>query len=820
MKSQPMDGNARLNVANCLSILHSRRFEVTSGVKDLRSSVEFLQQELSGAPDPGERTRLSVTSTLGSLYHQLFEGTGSIEHLDNAILSLRKVLASVIHDPSQSAPIYSNLGRCFVERFERTGDSENIEQAVAFAKAALDVTPKNDLTRLSHLINLGVALRRKFEFTRSMEDLAGAVESLKLAAQDVPPDQHGRVFILSKLGDFLFYQYKYTGATDTVASAIRATAEAKSLTPLDHPDYSKRVEALEQMQQQSDDAEGDEAMTMQSVADTGFSQANESARSSESLGVPLDQDAESKGSIPHDENITNTGPWLEEFDFAPEKVMSTGSDTTPASGQDISTPSSAALYTTRYTTPLERLGARESPLRGCSPPPPSSSGSSTCITEDFETLPTVEELAFPSHSGTEEESEIELMRFSQPEKWLSGLKSLMKDVTDNSSLNRSLHPMSEMFEIHMQGNLVLRTPFNYDVDAPKEHAQLEALMQGVSENLERMQAAKYCTDSINFLLLHPSRPCVARLVSARIDEIQSLFSKILEAQWANDAELASLCLGFLSSLENSLGDAIRTGIEISSIRSSPAPVSNHKAHIGIILARITIQILDVTIASFSGVHIEPLLVEQDRETSHIPIAPGLHLRQKDLRCLSKYLEKPVWVVEIHINTEFMTAPESLYLSTTIQDFASIWGPVWPVCDRDAGVVWYNVGLGSIVRWQRADDEPETAEDEVFCHWARHCDLVRDEDCAIPQNGQRLLIGGMRHNRKCGNEYRYFNSRKRLGNSTKQLGTESRSLCLDSITGSAVLGGGALGPSVGGALAHKMQGKLIVRRWRVPSPATM
>lgn len=803
MESQPVESVTRLHIANYIAILYGRRFEEGGKLKDLEYPIEFLQQQLNSAPESWRGARLSAMNTLGSLYGKRYEHTGSSKYLDAAIQSLEDTLLMEKELSHRSAATLSNLGGWLGERFGMTGAMMDLEAALGVTRSALQCTPLEDHNRPSRLVNLGVVLRRKFESTRATEDLDGAVEALELAVQDIPHDSTERVITLINLGDFLLDRYDHTGARHNIHSSIRATAEAVKLTPQDHSDYPRRLEALRRLERLIRDDYDDETMATKSVADDVFSQPNEPQSSTSQT----DPDTDPREPMSHHEKMSNTGTWLEtqvddeEFDL--------GSNTMPTSGRNEGPyRPPAARDTAGSTTPPERFGTRESRPKSCSPAPSSSMGSSACVSEEFETFTSTENPVHPQRSG-DEESDLELMRFSQPEKWLSGLKSLKRDVTHDSSLNHSLHPASEMFKIHttrFPGDLILSTSLENDFDTSKEKNQLDKLMQSIYRNLTRMQDAKYCTDSINFLLQDPDRPCVARLVPVQVDKIRSFFGNILGILWVDHAELETPCLDFLRSLDSSFGDKIRSGVMM---RGSQAPALNLQEHIGIILARITIQLLDIAIASFSGVHIESLLVEQDQgsETSRITIAPGLQLRQRGLRCLAKYLERPVWVVEINPNTEIIPTSEPLYLSTTIEDFASIWGPVWPVCDQiSKEVIWYNVGLGSIVRWQRVDNEPEPAEDEVSCHWER-LRQVRKEDCTIPQDRRRLLIGGMSDNPTCAMDYRHFTHEMELSGSLKQLGTQSRSYYVDNHSITGAIGGGALGPAIGGGQTYKMQQKL-------------
>lgn len=52
------------------------------------------------------------------------------------------------------------------------------------------------------------------------------------------------------------------------------------------------------------------------------------------------------------------------------------------------------------------------------------------------------------------------------------------------------------------------------------------MLHGILANLERLQKAKYCADSMNLVILDSGRPLVAKLVCLFIDKISTLIQYI------------------------------------------------------------------------------------------------------------------------------------------------------------------------------------------------------------------------------------------------------------------------------------------------------
>ncbi|KAI1123286.1 hypothetical protein F5Y10DRAFT_55582 [Nemania abortiva] len=416
----------------------------------------------------------------------------------------------------------------------------------------------------------------------------------------------------------------------------------------------------------------------------------------------------------------------------------------------------------------------------------------------------------PQHGETDMEYSRRVERFADPEAWLARLERMRNEVIAGSFIDRKISPLSTRIEEHgLAGpHSIPLLHINPEIKADRlltwEHEDVREIMSGLLENLKIMQSSGYCVDSINFLALEFSRPSVARLVDVAIDDVNSLADKLQVAFNHQDSlAIVGACSEFLALLEFTT-DINGPGVfGISRSLESKGKLSQHTS---LEKARLTVLLLDLAILSYSGAHVENL-------NSHLPsdedvellATAGFLLTRRRLNCLNAYLERPVWVFEMSTIRGIQDRSAALYLSTTIADFASIWGPVWAVTgpERPDTIVRYNVGLGSIVGSERGSDEPEPLKGEVFCHWIP---ASKDPSPGLHMNselnGDRMLIGGkLSLNNSCKFDFDNFASNMRDNCRLVPLPARWGKWCTDNRTINTSLGGS--GFAIGGSESYKL-----------------
>lgn len=157
--------------------------------------------------------------------------------------------------------------------------------------------------------------------------------------------------------------------------------------------------------------------------------------------------------------------------------------------------------------------------------------------------------------------------------------------------------------------------------------------------------------------------------------------------------------------------------------------------------------LDLAVASYAGAHCSGLLDGLLNDYPIILLAPfadcsdelksgSFRLQRRQLQCLDTFhCGQGVWV----FCPPDRDAAQPLYLSTDIDTFSDIWGPLWKLkhpskSDRYSA---YVVGGGSIIRWQHDIDMHPVLVDEEFCHWITNEELEGNTHDKLDQKSHHL-----------------------------------------------------------------------------------
>lgn len=137
-----------------------------------------------------------------------------------------------------------SLGNKLGRLFERTGQMGDLEEAISTASQAVNSTPVNHPDYAERLDKLGVLLQSRFEHTGQIGDLEGAISTARQAVNSTPVDHPDHVGRLDNLGVFLQIWYDHTGEIIYLREAVSTARQAVDLTPIGHPDYAGRLNDL------------------------------------------------------------------------------------------------------------------------------------------------------------------------------------------------------------------------------------------------------------------------------------------------------------------------------------------------------------------------------------------------------------------------------------------------------------------------------------------------------------------------------------------------------------------------------------------------
>lgn len=291
-------------------------------------------------------------------------------------------------------------------------------------------------------------------------------------------------------------------------------------------------------------------------------------------------------------------------------------------------------------------------------------------------------------------------------------------------------------------------------------------------NLRMLQDAGFCTEYFSFITIDDDRHNVAQLRRFDVNEVLALTTRI-EYILRNYIDMVlvdaptSSCLSRLSSfvpgLQNWCHDilpfrmSLLMGSELGLVR----------------ILQLLVHILDLAVVSYAGAHLRNFVQEYLQQHEHrvdllgpfsdSTSAPHSVVFQRcPLQCLGAFLhDKLVWV----FSSSLWNSRSPLYLSTCIEVFADIWGPLWKAKDpsNQNRSTAYIVGNGSIVPWQHFVHRAPRLEGEVFCHWMADDEWENDagagflDNVPISFDGSETLLIGAQTNVQTGERVLAVNS---------------------------------------------------------------
>jgi len=211
-------------------------YERTGDLDTLEQAIASYEQALELTPDdhPDRSGRLN---NLGNALLSLYQRTGDLDALKRAGDVLDRALELIPNDHPDRPMVLNNLGDAFFLLYERTGNQNVFERATACYNQALELTPEDHPDRPGRLNNLGNTFLSLYERTGDLDALRRANDVFRQALELTPEDHLNRPGRLNNLGNTLSYLYDHTGDPKAIERTISYYNKALELIPEDHLDY-------------------------------------------------------------------------------------------------------------------------------------------------------------------------------------------------------------------------------------------------------------------------------------------------------------------------------------------------------------------------------------------------------------------------------------------------------------------------------------------------------------------------------------------------------------------------------------------------------
>ena len=263
-------------------------------------------------------------------------------------------------------------------------------------------------------------------------------------------------------------------------------------------------------------------------------------------------------------------------------------------------------------------------------------------------------------------------------------------------------------------------------------------------NLKRLQLDGFCGQKFSMLMIDPCRHDVVRLLPLDIQQIlqilmetDSVLRKAADSAGYAPPTTSSAQVLLEQALEepdNLLLSVPRCTAFLTTLGLDLASPADTSVNLSILACmRLVVHTLDLAVASYAGAHLGRFDKEYPGEeldtldilnpftSRHISQVPSIKLSRCQLQCLDSFHNsQPLWV----FSSSDWKPRDQLFLSTKIEDFADIWGPLWKVVDseKNGSCTRYAVGNGSIYKYKPGKATPRLFENESLCHWISDTNL--------------------------------------------------------------------------------------------------
>ncbi|KAH6972860.1 CHAT domain-containing protein, partial [Ilyonectria sp. MPI-CAGE-AT-0026] len=211
------------------------KFEHTNAADDGNEAIRVSRELLDAVPE-NHPARMGIMQNLGVQLSEMYDCTGTLQHLEDSIVVTRMILGSIPESDLRWLATLNGLAVRLLKRYQCLGNRDDLDASIATADRVAAATPEDHPAWVSRHANLSVQLGYQYYQTGRLEDLEKAINVAQRFAKSIPKDHPDRALCLRGLGVRLNDRYLRTGKLDDLNEAIHVGREAESITPKDEGD--------------------------------------------------------------------------------------------------------------------------------------------------------------------------------------------------------------------------------------------------------------------------------------------------------------------------------------------------------------------------------------------------------------------------------------------------------------------------------------------------------------------------------------------------------------------------------------------------------
>lgn len=194
------------------------------------------EAQAAGLPQDAESRGLAETADRAAALIAMYERTGDLRRLHEAIGLLRPLLArDGLHPVIRQATLH-HLGTAHWSQFERTGDLTTLDEGAALLEAAAGVTQASEQARLSSKANLSKLLTLRAQYSGQEADLQRCVELCREVLAATPRSDPWRAGRLAALASGLSQLGGRLGDSGLLREAVELDRAVLAVESPDDPD--------------------------------------------------------------------------------------------------------------------------------------------------------------------------------------------------------------------------------------------------------------------------------------------------------------------------------------------------------------------------------------------------------------------------------------------------------------------------------------------------------------------------------------------------------------------------------------------------------